>query len=68
MIFVQISSLDSLMTTVLGNRQFIIFLATVLVTLPLSMYRNIARLSKVRKLVLFILEIDIIEKKNYNII
>ncbi|KAL5007098.1 hypothetical protein ScPMuIL_015904 [Solemya velum] len=37
---------DSLMTTVLGNRQFIIFLATVLVTLPLSMYRNIARLSK----------------------
>ena len=33
--------------TVLGNRQFIIFLSTLMVTLPLSLYRNIAQLSKV---------------------
>ena len=37
--------------TVLGSRQFIIFLMTLLVTLPLSLYRNISRLSKVSLLI-----------------
>ncbi|XP_021367109.1 putative sodium-coupled neutral amino acid transporter 11 isoform X3 [Mizuhopecten yessoensis] len=32
--------------TILANRQFIIFLSTLLVTLPLSLYRDIAKLSK----------------------
>ncbi|XP_052245865.1 putative sodium-coupled neutral amino acid transporter 11 isoform X2 [Dreissena polymorpha] len=32
--------------TVLGTRQFIIFLCTLFITLPLSLYRNIAKLSK----------------------
>jgi len=38
---------DKLGDTVLANRQFIIFLATLLVTLPLSLYRDIAKLGKV---------------------
>ncbi|XP_023239840.1 putative sodium-coupled neutral amino acid transporter 11 [Centruroides sculpturatus] len=33
--------------TVLGNRHFVVFFVTVCVTLPLSLYRNISRLSKV---------------------
>ncbi|KAL4221915.1 hypothetical protein ACF0H5_017967 [Mactra antiquata] len=37
---------DSVINTVLGSRQFIIFLATLLITLPLSLYRNISKLSK----------------------
>lgn len=32
--------------TVLGSREFIIFLMTLIVTLPLSLYRNIGKLSK----------------------
>lgn len=37
---------DNLVNTVLVNRQFIIFLSTLLVNLPLSLYRDIAKLSK----------------------
>ncbi|XP_050418554.1 putative sodium-coupled neutral amino acid transporter 11 isoform X1 [Patella vulgata] len=37
---------DSMVHSILGNRQFIIFLSTLLVTLPLSLYRNISRLGK----------------------
>ncbi|XP_070211959.1 putative sodium-coupled neutral amino acid transporter 11 [Littorina saxatilis] len=32
--------------SVLGNRQFVIFIVTVLITLPLSLYRNIGKLGK----------------------
>ncbi|XP_025093645.1 putative sodium-coupled neutral amino acid transporter 11 isoform X2 [Pomacea canaliculata] len=32
--------------SILGNRQFVIFLTTVLVTLPLSLYRDIGKLGK----------------------
>ncbi|KAJ8313756.1 hypothetical protein KUTeg_008317 [Tegillarca granosa] len=45
-IIIRIGGADYLGRTVLGNRQFIIFLVTLLVTLPLSLYRNIAKLSK----------------------
>ena len=38
---------DYLVDTILVNRQFIIFLSTLVVTLPLSLYRDIAKLSKV---------------------
>ncbi|KAL3831322.1 hypothetical protein ACJMK2_023088 [Sinanodonta woodiana] len=37
---------NSVEGTVLANRQFIIFLSTIFITLPLSLYRNIAKLSK----------------------
>ncbi|XP_074659138.1 putative sodium-coupled neutral amino acid transporter 11 [Tubulanus polymorphus] len=37
---------EHLAHTVLGNRQFVIALTTVLVTLPLSLYRNVSKLSK----------------------
>ncbi|XP_076461136.1 putative sodium-coupled neutral amino acid transporter 11 isoform X2 [Babylonia areolata] len=36
----------SLIHSVLGNRQFVIFMITLLVTLPLSLYRNIGKLGK----------------------
>ncbi|XP_060581490.1 putative sodium-coupled neutral amino acid transporter 11 isoform X2 [Ruditapes philippinarum] len=36
----------SIADTILGSREFIIFLVTLLVTLPLSLYRNITKLSK----------------------
>ncbi|ESO96222.1 hypothetical protein LOTGIDRAFT_174956 [Lottia gigantea] len=36
----------SIVHSILGNRQFIIFLSTCFVTLPLSLYKNISRLSK----------------------
>ena len=42
---------DYLVDTVLVNRQFIIFLSTLVVTLPLSLYRDIAKLGKVCTLV-----------------
>lgn len=45
-IIVRIGKTANLGGTVLGNRQFIIFLSTLMVTLPLSLYRNIAQLSK----------------------
>ncbi|XP_078322041.1 putative sodium-coupled neutral amino acid transporter 11 isoform X2 [Crassostrea virginica] len=45
-IIVRIGKAANLGGTVLGNRQFIIFLSTLMVTLPLSLYRNIAQLSK----------------------
>lgn len=45
-IIVRIGKTANLSGTVLGNRQFIIFLSTLMVTLPLSLYRNIAQLSK----------------------
>ena len=41
-----IFGLDSVSGSVFGNRHFIIFLATLLVTMPLSMYRDIAKLGK----------------------
>ena len=37
----------SLIHSILGNRQFVIFMVTLLVTLPLSLYRNIGKLGKV---------------------
>ncbi|XP_052803329.1 putative sodium-coupled neutral amino acid transporter 11 [Mya arenaria] len=37
---------EHIANTVLGSRQFIIFLMTLLFTLPLSLYRDIAKLSK----------------------
>ncbi|XP_061185612.1 putative sodium-coupled neutral amino acid transporter 11 isoform X2 [Saccostrea echinata] len=45
-IIVRIGGAANLAGTVLGSRHFIIFLATLMVTLPLSLYRNIAQLSK----------------------
>lgn len=36
----------SVVHSVLGNRQFVIFIVTLLVTLPLSLYRNIGKLGK----------------------
>ena len=42
---------DYLVDTILVNRQFIIFLSTLVVTLPLSLYRDIAKLGKVCTLV-----------------
>ncbi|XP_067648813.1 putative sodium-coupled neutral amino acid transporter 11 [Haliotis asinina] len=37
---------ETVIHSVLGNRQFIIFISTLIITLPLSLYRNIARLGK----------------------
>lgn len=37
---------EHISNTVLGRRDFVIFLITLLVTLPLSLYRNITKLSK----------------------
>lgn len=37
---------DHIANTVLGSREFVIFLVTLLVTMPLSLYRNITKLSK----------------------
>ncbi|XP_048753789.1 putative sodium-coupled neutral amino acid transporter 11 isoform X2 [Ostrea edulis] len=45
-IIVRIGKAANVGSTVLGNRQFIICLSTLMVTLPLSLYRNIAQLSK----------------------
>ncbi|XP_064614204.1 putative sodium-coupled neutral amino acid transporter 11 [Liolophura sinensis] len=44
-LFVRIGG-ESLSNTVLGNRQFVILLVTLVITLPISLYKNIARLSK----------------------
>ncbi|XP_064647636.1 putative sodium-coupled neutral amino acid transporter 11 isoform X2 [Lineus longissimus] len=38
---------ESIRWSILGNRQFIIAVCTIVVTLPLSLYRNISRLSKI---------------------
>ena len=38
---------EALQYSLVGKRQFIICVVTLLITLPLSLYRNIARLSKV---------------------
>ncbi|XP_033761730.1 putative sodium-coupled neutral amino acid transporter 11 isoform X2 [Pecten maximus] len=45
-VIISLGGEDTLGDTILANRQFIIFLATLLVTLPLSLYRDIAKLSK----------------------
>ncbi|XP_041365404.1 putative sodium-coupled neutral amino acid transporter 11 [Gigantopelta aegis] len=37
---------ETLAHSVLGNRQFIIFLSTLFITLPLSLYKNIVKLGK----------------------
>ncbi|XP_023932089.1 putative sodium-coupled neutral amino acid transporter 11 [Lingula anatina] len=37
---------ESVKNSVLGNRQFILFLFTIFISMPLSCYRNIAKLSK----------------------
>ncbi|KAK2140236.1 hypothetical protein LSH36_1426g00012, partial [Paralvinella palmiformis] len=41
--------------TIIGRREFIIAAVTLVVTLPLSLYKNIARLSKVRKILQFVI-------------
>lgn len=38
---------ENIKHTVVAKRQFIIFAVTLLVTLPLSLYRNVSKLSKV---------------------
>ncbi|GFN75345.1 sodium-coupled neutral amino acid transporter 11 [Plakobranchus ocellatus] len=59
----------SLVHSVLGNRQFIILLTTLVVTLPLSLYKNIAKLGKWAflsiLLILFIMVATIVRLSTY---
>lgn len=45
-VIAELTGAEGLTYVVLGNRQFVIALSIILFTLPLSLYRNIARLSK----------------------
>ncbi|GFR90479.1 sodium-coupled neutral amino acid transporter 11 [Elysia marginata] len=60
---------STLVHSVLGNRQFIILVVTLLVTLPLSLYKNIAKLGKWAflsiLLILFIMVASIIRLGTY---
>ena len=45
--------------TIIGRREFVIIATTLVVTLPLSLYRNVAKLGKVRSSDVALIVIDI---------
>ena len=52
--WVLVSFLEAVAKTALGSRQFIIVVVTVVITLPLSLYRDVAKISKVSDVLTFL--------------